>query len=141
MTLLWLFWPILISYCKFLMPRPSKWCIRGANSIILSKNNHFIKSQRQIMCGSNFYESDVTCTHNLFSFGIDCALGRSFRKISSQIRSCPNLIFSRKLPAFTSCSVIELIGGQISMENVKSNANLSKLVQTFPDLFRLAKTC
>ena len=34
----WLFWQILISYCKFLMPRPLKWCILG--TIILSKNIH-----------------------------------------------------------------------------------------------------
>ena len=52
-TLLWLFWQILISYCKFLMPRPLKWTIPGAHTIILSKNIQ--KSQRQIMCGSNLY--------------------------------------------------------------------------------------
>ena len=40
MTLLWLFWQILISYCKFLMPRPLKWSILGAHTIILSKNIH-----------------------------------------------------------------------------------------------------
>ena len=40
------------------MPRPLKWSILGAHTIILSKI--FIKSQRQIMWGSNFYESDVT---------------------------------------------------------------------------------
>ena len=36
MILLWLFWQILISYCKFLMPRPLKWGILGAGTIILS---------------------------------------------------------------------------------------------------------
>ena len=40
MTLLWLFWQILISYCKFLMPRPLKWSILGAHTIILSKKIH-----------------------------------------------------------------------------------------------------
>ena len=41
---LWLyydiFWQILISYFKFLMPRPLKWSILGAHTIILSKNIH-----------------------------------------------------------------------------------------------------
>ena len=40
MTLLWLFWQILISYCKFLMSRPLKWSILGTHTIILSKNIH-----------------------------------------------------------------------------------------------------
>ena len=43
MTLLWLFWQILISYCKFLMPRPLKWSILGAHTILLSKNIHKVK--------------------------------------------------------------------------------------------------
>ena len=55
---LWLYWQILISYCKFLMPRPLKWSIPGAHIIMISKI--FMKSQRQIMWGSNFYESDVS---------------------------------------------------------------------------------
>ena len=29
------FWQILLSYCKFLMPRPLKWGILGARTIIL----------------------------------------------------------------------------------------------------------
>ena len=40
MTLLWIFWQILISYCKFLMPRPLKWGILGACIIILSQDIH-----------------------------------------------------------------------------------------------------
>ena len=55
MTLLWLFWQILIQYCKVLMPRPLKRGILGASTIFLSKDidNYAYK------CGSNFYESDV----------------------------------------------------------------------------------
>ena len=37
---LWLFWQILILFCKFLMPRPLKWSIQGAHTIISSKNIH-----------------------------------------------------------------------------------------------------
>ena len=40
MTLLLLFRQILISYCKFLMPRPWKWSILSALTILLSKNIH-----------------------------------------------------------------------------------------------------
>ena len=40
MTLLWLFWKILILWCEFLMPRPLKWNILGAHTISLSKNIH-----------------------------------------------------------------------------------------------------
>ena len=43
--------------CIFLMPRPLKWCILGASSIILYKNIH---NYSLGMCGSNFYETDVT---------------------------------------------------------------------------------
>ena len=32
------FWQILIQYCKFLTPRPLKWGILGASTIILSKD-------------------------------------------------------------------------------------------------------
>ena len=35
MTLLWLFWQIFISFCKFLMARPLKWSILGAHKMIL----------------------------------------------------------------------------------------------------------
>ena len=56
MTVLWLFWQILIQYCKFLMPRPLKWGILGASTIILSKDI----DKYAFMCGSNFYESDVS---------------------------------------------------------------------------------
>ena len=38
------------------MPRPLKWGILGASAIILSKGN----DKYAFMCGSNFYESDVT---------------------------------------------------------------------------------
>ena len=37
-TVLWLFWSILISYCKFFMPRPLKWGILGARTIILTED-------------------------------------------------------------------------------------------------------
>ena len=37
------------------MPRPLKWGILGARTIILSKD--IVKYA--FMCGSNFYESDV----------------------------------------------------------------------------------
>ena len=40
MTLIWLFWQILISNCKFLMPRPLKWSLLGAHTMILSKIIH-----------------------------------------------------------------------------------------------------
>ena len=56
MTVLWLFGQILIQYCKFLMPRPLKRGIIGASTIILSKDIN----KYAFMCGSNFYESDVT---------------------------------------------------------------------------------
>ena len=39
-TLLWPFWQILISYCKFLMSRPFKWDILGICTIIVSKDIH-----------------------------------------------------------------------------------------------------
>ena len=38
------------------MPRPLKWGILGANTIILSKDI----DKYAFMCGSNFYESDFT---------------------------------------------------------------------------------
>ena len=40
MTLEWLFWQILISYCKFLMSKLLKWGITEACTIILSKDIH-----------------------------------------------------------------------------------------------------
>ena len=40
MALIWLFWQILISYWKFLMPRPSKWSIPGAHVIVFFKNTY-----------------------------------------------------------------------------------------------------
>ena len=55
MTVLWLFWQILIQYCKFLMPRPLRWGIPDPSTIILSKDI----DKYAFMCGSNFYESDV----------------------------------------------------------------------------------
>ena len=39
-TVLWLFWQILTSNCKFLVPRPLKWGILGVGKIILSKDIH-----------------------------------------------------------------------------------------------------
>ena len=39
---MWIVWQILISYSKFLTPRPLKWCRPGAHTIILSKNIHKI---------------------------------------------------------------------------------------------------
>ena len=76
MTLLWLFWQILISYCKFLMPRPLKWSILGAHTIILSKNIHkgtkkdyvwfeFLWIRRYLVCFS--FPSEK---RKLFCFGI-----------------------------------------------------------------------
>ena len=50
------FWQILIQYCKFLMPRPLKRGILGASTVILFKDI----DNYAYMCGSNFYESDVT---------------------------------------------------------------------------------
>ena len=38
------------------MPRPLKWGILGASTIILSKDN----DKYAFMCGSNSYESDVS---------------------------------------------------------------------------------
>ena len=38
------------------MPRPLKWGILGASTIILSKEI----DKYAFMCGSNFYESDVS---------------------------------------------------------------------------------
>ena len=56
MTVLRLFWQILIQYCKFLMPRPLKRGILGASKIILSKDI----DKYEFMCGSNFNETDIT---------------------------------------------------------------------------------
>ena len=39
-ALLSIFWYILISYCKSIMPRPLKWGILGGSTIILSENIH-----------------------------------------------------------------------------------------------------
>ena len=60
MTVLWLSWQILIWYCKFLMPRPVKWGMLGASTIILSKDI----DKYAFMCGSNFYETDVRVVDN-----------------------------------------------------------------------------
>ena len=38
------------------MPRPLKWGMLGASTIILSKDI----DEYAFMCGSNFYEADVT---------------------------------------------------------------------------------
>ena len=55
-TILWLFWHILIQYCKLLMPRPLKLSILGAScTIILSKDI----DKYAFMCSSNFNETDV----------------------------------------------------------------------------------
>ena len=51
MTVLSLFWQILIKYWKFHIPRPVKRGILGASTMIL--DNYAYK------CGSNFHESDV----------------------------------------------------------------------------------
>ena len=48
------------------MPRPLKWGILGASTIILSIDIDKYVS----MCGSNFYESDV----NLLSFCQNCKI-------------------------------------------------------------------
>ena len=40
------------------MPRPVKWGMLGASTIILSKDI----DKYAFMYGSNFYESDVKCT-------------------------------------------------------------------------------
>ena len=56
MTVLWLFWQILIQYCKFLCQDVLR---QGANAIILSKDI----DKYAFMCGSNFYESDFNFMH------------------------------------------------------------------------------
>ena len=40
MTVIWLFWQIRISYCKFLMPKPLKCGILGTGTRIQSKDIH-----------------------------------------------------------------------------------------------------
>ena len=59
---LWLyydfFWQSLISYCKFLIPRPLKWSIPGDHKIISSKKIH--KVPKTDMCALNFYGSDIS---------------------------------------------------------------------------------
>ena len=55
MTVLWLFWQILIQHGKFFMPRPLKRGILVASTIILSKDI----DEYAFMYGSNFYETDV----------------------------------------------------------------------------------
>ena len=43
------------------MPRPLKWSMLGAHTIILSENIHKVtKTDYVCMCGSNFYGSDVS---------------------------------------------------------------------------------
>ena len=54
-TVLWLFWQILIQHCKFLIPRPLKRGLLGASIIILSKDI----DKYAFMYGSNFNETDV----------------------------------------------------------------------------------
>ena len=67
-TVLWLFCQILIQYCKFLMPRPLKQgIILGASTIILSKDI----DEYAFMCGSNFYESDVSWFRKSFQLESD----------------------------------------------------------------------
>ena len=74
MTLLSLFWQILVSYCKFPMPRPLKWNLLGAHTIILSKNIHkvtktnyvwfkFLWIRRYIDCAAKS-DSDFKCCFN-----------------------------------------------------------------------------
>ena len=54
------FLAILIQYCKFIMQRPLKQGILGASTIILSKGI----DKYALMCGSNFYETDIKCHTN-----------------------------------------------------------------------------
>ena len=46
------------------MPRPLKWGIRGASTIILSKDI----DKYAFMCGSNFYETYVSCLLKIKKF-------------------------------------------------------------------------
>ena len=48
------------------MPKPLKWGILGASTIILSKDI----DKYAFMCGSNFYESDVICVVNELKWDI-----------------------------------------------------------------------
>ena len=68
MTVLSPVWQILIQYWKFLMPRPLKWGIIGASTIILTKDI----DKYTYKCGSNFYESDVIRGHpkRILYFGV-----------------------------------------------------------------------
>ena len=83
---LWLYYDF-FGKSSFLMPWPLKWSILGAHTIILSKNIH--KVTKQIMSGSNFYESDVTrliyawvtqFLQNIFNWyvGFGVGVGRHF---------------------------------------------------------------
>ena len=56
------FWQTLISYCKFLMPRPLKWSIQGAHTIISSKNIHKVTKTDYLWL--YLYESDINCYSN-----------------------------------------------------------------------------
>ena len=40
-----IFYQIIISYCKFIMPKAFKWCILGVGNIIASKDIHQITTR------------------------------------------------------------------------------------------------
>ena len=53
------FWQILLSYFKFLMPRPFKWGILGAGTIILSGDIH-----NHILCMFRFFMNQSLIVYN-----------------------------------------------------------------------------
>ena len=72
MTLSWLFWQILISYCKFLMSRSLKWSILGAHTIILAKNIH--KVTKTVYVWFEFLW--IRCYHTFLYRNIKAALDK-----------------------------------------------------------------
>ena len=90
-TILWLFWHILIQYCKLLMPRPLKLSILGAScTIILSKDI----DKYAFMCDSNFYESDV---RNKINWLLHLDLIVCFNYLKSNIMARCQCLFDRNI--------------------------------------------
>ena len=89
-SILLLFWQILIQYCKWLMPRPLKRSILGANTLILSKDI----DKYAFMCGSIFYESDV---RNKINWLLHLDLIVCFNYLKSNIMARCQCLFDRNI--------------------------------------------
>ena len=128
MTLLWLFWQILISYCKFLMPRPLKWSILGAHTKILSKNIHKVTKTDylwfEFLWIRRYYDHKFCLKHMSLLFFI------TFVPLLSFLRLCFCLLFSLFLPFILDSSTSCSNSARQTLENQNSNQNSNqKIVQ------------